>query len=115
MSFTKHLSEPWFSLIMLGLKTCEGRLCKGDFAEMNKGDRITFENSDLYKRSFVVKITSIHKYDSFETYLKKEGLDKCLPTIDSIENGLMVYRKYYSEVDEKKYGIVAIRVKVISE
>lgn len=31
MEFEKHLSEPWFSLIKLGLKKCEGRLKKRRF------------------------------------------------------------------------------------
>ena len=35
----KHLSEPWFSSIKLGIKQCEGRL--------NKGDYIQFENNDF--------------------------------------------------------------------
>ena len=29
-TYTKHVSEPWFSLIKLGIKKCEGRLNKGD-------------------------------------------------------------------------------------
>ena len=36
MLYTKNLSEPWFTLIKLGLKKCEGRLNKGDFAKMKK-------------------------------------------------------------------------------
>ena len=36
--YTKHLTEPWFSLIKLGIKKCEGRLKEGDFAEIKKGD-----------------------------------------------------------------------------
>ncbi len=34
-----------------------------------------------------VKITSIHLYDTFENYLKNETLEKCLPGIDTLENG----------------------------
>ena len=26
--YTKHISEPWFTLIKLGLKKCEGRIKK---------------------------------------------------------------------------------------
>ena len=39
--YTKHLSEPWFSLIKLRKKRVEGRLNKGDFSLMKKGDLIT--------------------------------------------------------------------------
>ena len=49
MHYTKKVSEPWFSLMKLGLKKCEGRLNKGDFSRMKKGDTITFLNE---KRSF---------------------------------------------------------------
>jgi ASC-1-like (ASCH) protein len=36
--YTQHLSEPWFTLISLGLKTVEGRKNKGVFKEMKLGD-----------------------------------------------------------------------------
>ena len=42
MKYTKHLSEPWFTLIKLGIKTCEGRLNKGDFSKMKINDTIEF-------------------------------------------------------------------------
>ena len=38
MKYSKHLSEPWFSLIKLNIKTCEGRLNKGDFSNMKEND-----------------------------------------------------------------------------
>ena len=36
----EHLSEPWFTLISLGLKTCEGRLHKHRFKNYKIGDII---------------------------------------------------------------------------
>jgi hypothetical protein len=33
-----HVSEPWFSLISLGIKTIEGRKNKGIFKELKIGD-----------------------------------------------------------------------------
>ena len=114
MIFKKNLSEPWFTLIKLGLKKCEGRLNKGDFSKMKKGDIILFENNDFsFSRSFKVRITSLHKYESFKDYLNKETLEKTLPGIDNIKNGLKIYYKYYSKDDEIKYKIIAIRIKVI--
>ena len=109
MHYTKKVSEPWFSLMKLGLKKCEGRLNKGDFSKMKKGDTITFSNE---KRFFNCVITSIHHYKTFETYLQKEGLEKCLPSIDTIEEGVGVYHKYYSKEDENKFGILAIRIRI---
>jgi ASC-1-like (ASCH) protein len=113
-TYTKHLSEPWFSLIKIGAKRCEGRLNKGDFSEMKKGDFIIFENNDFdFPRSYRCKITSIHNYISFENYLESESLEKCLPGIDTIEEGVSIYYKYYKKEDENQYKIRAIRLKVV--
>lgn len=112
--YTKNVSEPWFSLMKLGIKKCEGRLNKGDFAKMKKHDKIQFINNELgFERSFNVKITSIHNYDTFKNYLQKETLEKCLPGIDTIEQGENIYYKYYTKNNENKYKIIAIRIKLL--
>jgi ASC-1-like (ASCH) protein len=113
-TYTKNLSEPWFSLIKIGAKKCEGRLNKGDFYEMKKGDNIVFTNNDFdFPRSFRCKITSVHIYSSFKEYLDAETLEKCLPGIDKMDEGVNIYYKYYKKQDEEKYGIKAFRLKVI--
>jgi ASC-1-like (ASCH) protein len=38
--YNKSVSEPWFSLISLGIKSIEGRLDKGDFQNMAIGDLV---------------------------------------------------------------------------
>lgn len=111
-TYTKNLSEPWFSLINVKKKTVEGRLNKGDFSNIKKNDIIIFENNDLgFERKFKVKITSLHKYDTFKEFLEKEKLDKCLPGIETINEGCFVYNKYYSKEDQDKYKIIAFRLK----
>ena len=108
--YEKNLSEPWFSLIKLGIKKVEGRLNKGDFANMNIGDFILFTNNELgFERKFKIEIKNISYYDNFKTYLENETLDKCLPSIDNIEDGLKVYNEYYNKIDELKYKIKAFR------
>lgn len=112
-SYTKNVSEPWFSLIKCGLKTTEGRLNKGDFVEMKRGDTITFTNDEMKSlgtRSFQVRITSKRHYSTFEEYLKGETLKRALPPVDTIEQGVAVYHQYYTPEDEAKFGIVAIRM-----
>lgn len=105
-TYEKNLSEPWFSLIKLHIKTVEGRLNKGDFANMNIGDFIIFTNNELgFERKFKIVIKNISYYDNFEIYLQNEILEKCLPGIDNIEEGLNVYYKYYKKNDELEYKI----------
>jgi ASC-1-like (ASCH) protein len=113
--YVENLSEPWFTLIQLGLKTVEGRKNKGKFKEMKVGDIIEWKNEDFKLRSFLTQITGKAEYPNFKTYLEMEGLEKCLPNMEKygIEHGLSVYYKYYTKEDEKAFGVVAIRLKVI--
>ena len=106
--YEKNLSEPWFSLIKLRIKKVEGRLTKGDFANMNIGDFILFTNNELgFERKFKIEIKGISYYENFQTYLETETLERCLPGIEDIENGLNVYYKYYKKSDELEYKIIA--------
>ena len=107
--YTKSVKNPWFDYIALGLKTVEGRLNKGDFAEMKKGDQIEFTNGD---HRVLATITSIVSYPSFYSYLKHEGLEKCLPGIKTLREGVEIYHKFYSPEQEEMFGVLAVRLKL---
>ena len=113
IKYIEHLSEPWFSLISLGLKTVEGRKNKGKFKEMKVGDIIQWTNDDFDNRTVLTKITKKVEYDTFADYLNNEGLEKCLPGMPSLEHGLSVYFKYFTKEDETKYGVIAIHLELI--
>lgn len=114
MKYKKHLNEPWFTLVCSGKKTCEGRLNKGEFANMQKDDTIEFYNKDLNKTCKVI-ITDIHHYKSFEDMIRKERLKNCLPDgkTKTIEDGVKIYHQFYSKEDEDKFGVIGIIMKVI--
>lgn len=40
-------------------------------------------------------------------------MQKTLPSIEKINDGLKIYYSYYKPEDEKKFGITAIQLKVI--
>jgi ASC-1-like (ASCH) protein len=102
------VSNPWYSYIEKGKKKIEGRLNKGKFALLKKGEIIKFTNGNLF---ITVKIIKIRKYSSFEEYLSQEGLRNTLPGIKTIKEGVNEYYKFYNMDDEKKYGILAIYIK----
>ena len=107
----KHLSEPWFSLVYTGKKTYEGRLFKGDFASTKIGDEIVFYNDDFgINRESKKTVCKIKKFSSFKNMLEKCSLKKVLPTVQSINDGVKIYRKYYDKNSEKMFGIVAIKL-----
>ena len=116
--YEKHLSEPWYTLIEKGIKTVEGRPNKGDFKNMKIGDIITFFNINKetkIRKEFKVKIINKKIYKSFYSMIDNEGIDKILPdpNIKSVKDGVNVYRQWYSNEIEKKYGVVAIHIKLI--
>ena len=102
--------QPWFTLIKNKQKKIEGRLNKGVFSTLEKGEIIKFVNND---KSFNVKIKKIVKYKTFEEYLSQEGLKRTLPNIKTIKEGCDIYYKYYTKEQEKEFKILAIHVKVI--
>lgn len=106
-----NVSEPWFSYIKNKKKVIEGRLNKGVFSTLNKGDIIIFVNND---KQIKVKIRKITKYNSFKEYLTQEGLKRTLPNINSIEDGCNIYYKYYTKEQENEFKILAIHIKIIS-
>ena len=114
-TYIEFITEPWFSLIQLGLKTVEARKNKGKFKEMKVGDIIEWRNNNFKPRSFLTQVIGKAEYPNFKTYLETEGLDKCLPNMEKygIEHGLSVYYKFYTKEEEQQFGVVAIRMKVI--
>jgi ASC-1-like (ASCH) protein len=112
-NYNESLKEPWFTLIKLGLKKVEGRKNKGVFKEMKIGDVVRWFNDDYGPRDIYTKITKKVEYSTFAEYLETEGLDNCLPSFSTIESGVNVYRKWYSEEDERKYGVIAIHMELL--
>lgn len=112
-NYTETVSEPWFTLISMGLKSIEGRKNKGRFKEMKVGDIVSWINNDFAPRKVLTRITGKAKYNTFKEYLDSEGLDKCLPGIKNIDIGLSVYYKYFTKEDEKEFGVVAIRMELL--
>jgi ASC-1-like (ASCH) protein len=112
-NYILHLSEPWFTLINLGLKTVEGRKNSGKYADMKVGEIIKWTNDDFDYRSCRTKIIRKEVYETFQEYLEKEGLINCLPGMPDMDTGLSVYYKYYTRYEEGKFGVVAIKLELI--
>ena len=98
-----NVDERWLKYILNGRKTIEGRLNK-NIRFIRIGDMITF--NEIIKK----EVISVKYYNSFENYLINEGIDKCLPDVVDINDGINIYREFYSIEDEIKFGIIAIEL-----
>jgi ASC-1-like (ASCH) protein len=113
--YTEYVSEPWFTLILLGIKTIDGRKNSGRFKDIKIGDIIKWENNDFMYRIVLTRVERISKYKTFKEYLEQDGLEQSLPGISDIEYGLSVYYKYFTKEDEEKFGVVAIKIKIVKK
>ena len=104
------VSNPWFDYIKNKKKKVEGRLNKSVFAQLKKGDIVIFTYNDMKIKTKIKRIT---KYNSFNDYLMQEGLRTTLPNIKTIDEGIAIYREFYSEEKERDYGVLAIKIKQI--
>lgn len=104
---TLTVQDPWFSFIVVHKKTVEGRLNVGKFKDWKIGDIVKL-NDKIY-----LKILKKRVYKSFKSMLEAEKLENVLPTVLDIEDGVAVYRQFYSEQSELEHGVLAIHIEVV--
>lgn len=60
----------------------------------------------------LLKVVKVVKYASFRDMLEAETIDRVLPdgATTTVDDGVAVYRQFYTESIEKKKGVIAIHV-----
>ncbi|XP_051133483.1 uncharacterized protein LOC127253092 isoform X2 [Andrographis paniculata] len=104
VSFQLHVQEPFFSQLNDELKTVEGRCASGNYNSIQSGHLL------LFNKCLILKVQDVRKYVSFHEMLTAETLSKVLPGVASIEEGVQIYRNFYSEEKESSNGVLAISV-----
>lgn len=110
--YNTHRSEPYFTFMKNGQKTIEGRLNRGKFESIRPRDHVMIYNSEETK-SIEAVVKRVQKYPTFRELLENEQLKSVLPDAESVDQGVEIYHKFYPENDEKKYGVLAIEVKIV--
>lgn len=105
-TITTNIQEPYTSFVVDGQKTVEGRLNRGKFAALEVGDIMEMNDE---RTPFVVMAKTV--YPTFCEMLEAEGIANVLPDQYSLDRGVDVYRKFYSEEEEREFGVVALRIK----
>lgn len=108
--------------ILAGRKTVEGRLKKGKFAHYQVGDVISLRRDwrdeagtlhDGPADQARVEVVAIHEYESFLKMVTAEGYKNVIPEATSAAQAAAAYNRFYSADDQKRYGVLAIIIKVI--
>ena len=106
-----NIVSKYWRHIQQGSKTVEGRIYDGVCAKIQSNDFIQFCMNEQPTRSLTCKVLKVHKFKSFESMLKTMGTKNCLPDIESIEEGIKIYRSFPSyATKEKTHGVVAFSI-----
>ncbi|MEK7659999.1 MAG: ASCH domain-containing protein [Patescibacteria group bacterium] len=111
-TYHNHRAEPYFTFVKNGQKTIEGRVKKAWYRFVSVGDHIIIYNAEETD-SIAVIVRGVRTYGTIREMLIHEPLKKLLPDVDTVEQGIRVYRRFYSEDQEKEFGVVAIEVERI--
>ncbi|XP_020584466.1 uncharacterized protein LOC110027395 isoform X5 [Phalaenopsis equestris] len=103
VEFELHVQEPLFSQLKEGLKTAVGRCATEDYNRISAGALL------LFNRCLLLEVQDVRRYGSFSEMLEVE-LANALPGIQSVEEGVQIYRNFYTEEKEKSNGVLAIHV-----
>jgi len=61
------------------------------------------------------KVLERREYSSIREALEEVGVEGAIPQARSVDEALREYRRFYSEEKERKYGVVAFRVRTVAE
>lgn len=110
--------------IKRGVKTHEGRICRGTVQKMRLGDLLILRDNRA-GRGIECEITSCTRYNSFKEMLVANGVLNMLPQLAEfarratpealLDEGVRVYQGFPGSQDVAKLGVVAIGVKFIKD
>lgn len=75
-------------------------------------DYILFKNIADSSQSLKVKVVGLLRYNTFEDLFNDVDYNVCGPA-NNLSEKLINIHKIYSEEEEKKYGILAIRIEKV--
>lgn len=110
MKHIMHLQKKPFSEIKSRVKTVEIRLCDEKRKEVKRGDEILF---DCEGETICVEVVDLFHFAAFSDLFSSSLRDKCGSAGLSKEECVEQMRQYYSCEDEKKYGVLAIQIKLV--
>lgn len=112
MTHEMRLTEKPFNNIKNGTKKIELRLFDEKRRKINLNDYIIFHKVDHEDETIKVKVIGLIRYNSFEEMFN--DIDITLTgTTNVLEDKINNLRKFYSEEEEKKYGVLGIRIEEI--
>ena len=106
MKYEMKLKENPFERIKNGTKTIEFRLYDEKRSKIKIGDQIEFSKLPELQEKLLVEVLDLYRDESFEKLFSN-----LLTNEEEVRRKAMAMREYYSLEEEKKYGVVGIKIR----
>jgi ASC-1-like (ASCH) protein len=107
-SHTIHVDEPYYSYLISGDKTVEGRVYDKKRRKYRIGDRLVVNTRDLNSTEVYFIIINLHIFEDFEAMYQHFG-KALLPNLPT--KAMDVYSAYFSTTQIKTCGVVGIELR----
>ncbi len=104
-----RLNESPFEGIKNGTKTIEFRLYDEKRQQIKVGDKIEFSKLPDLQEKLLVDVVQLYRKDTFENLFRKLYTDE-----EKIKRKTKSMYQYYSPEKEKEYGVIVIKISLIS-
>jgi ASC-1-like (ASCH) protein len=109
----KHCEEPYLSSLISGTKTVEGRVNKGVWSTLEKGDVLCLYNE---QHSTPTRFRVLGRTKAKDFGILYDWFGKALlPNASHSEEARRIYGRWFDEVQIATYGVVGIEVEKISD
>lgn len=113
MEMIVHLDSDIFDVVDKGIKCVEGRVNDEKRRQLHVGDKLIFLRRPLEIDKIEAIVEDLVYYNNFEEMIKDYNVEDIYLSGYSKEYYLELIKRFYSDEEIKKYGVVAIRFKKI--
>ncbi len=108
MEMIVHLHSDVFEIVKNGIKDVEVRVNDEKRRKLNVGDSLVFLKRPLEDEMIRVKVKSLEYYDNFKELVNHYDMKRIYLEGYTKEMYLNEMERFYTEDEQKKYGVVAI-------
>jgi ASC-1-like (ASCH) protein len=108
MALWTTLNDPWFDLVRSGRKVYEGRR---NIKAWHAGQRLTIgHHTEPQRAPFGATVAEVLHFPTFEAALRALPLERVLPGVATVEQGLAIYAQFVSLPTQLRDGVVMLRL-----
>lgn len=115
MEHRMRLADEYFDLMKKGKKKIEVKLNDEKRQLINIGDIIYFEKVGNPNKKIKVRVLDLNRFKSFEELMNNYDITDYAKEDDTKEKLIEILNGFYSNEEQEKYGVLAIRVEVLEK